>query len=138
MHSKKFKRVWVYTMSPFDFINAINLSKKNLFEDPQANKNYDAFIVNRGLSYFPDTVLYANEMNRNSSIPKDWQFTFLLNTIPKKKRFSKWHKKDAVSESIILIKEYFGYSSEKALEALSLLSDDQLVMIKEKLYKGGK
>ena len=125
-------------MTPFDFINAINLTKKNLFEDPQAEKDYLPFLVNRGLSYFPDTVLYANEMNRNSGIPKDWQFSFFLNTIPKKKRFSKWHKKDADSESLTLVKEYFGYSSEKALEALSILSDEQLVMIKEKLYKGGK
>ena len=125
-------------MTPFDFINAINLTKKNLFEDPQAEKDYLPFLVNRGLSYFPDTVLYANEMNRNSGIPKDWQFSLFLNTIPKKKRFSKWHKKDADSESLILVKEYFGYSSEKALEALSILSDEQLAMIKEKLYKGGK
>jgi hypothetical protein len=125
-------------MTPFDFINAINLTKKNLFEDPQASKDYKPFLVNRGLSYFPDTVLYANEMNRNAGIPEDWQFSFFLNTIPKKKRFSKWHKKDADSESLTLVKEYFGYSSEKALEALSILSDDQLVMIKEKLYKGGK
>ena len=125
-------------MTPFDFINAINLTKKNLFEDPQAEKDYLPFLVNRGLSYFPDTVLYANEMNRNSGIPKDWQFSFFLNTIPKKRRFSKWHKKDADSESLTLVKEYFGYSSEKALEALSILSDEQLSMIKEKLYKGGK
>lgn len=125
-------------MTPFDFINAINLTKKNLFEDPQAEKDYLPFLVNRGLSYFPDTVLYANEMNRNSGVPKDWQFSFFLNTIPKKKRFSKWHKKDADSESLTLVKEYFGYSSEKALEALSILSDEQLAMIKEKLYKGGK
>ncbi len=125
-------------MTPFDFINAINLTKKNLFEDPQASKDYKPFLVNRGLSYFPDTVLYANEMNRNAGIPEDWQFFFFLNTIPKKKRFSKWHKKDADSESLTLVKEYFGYSSEKAVEALSILSDEQLVMIKEKLYKGGK
>jgi hypothetical protein len=125
-------------MTPFDFINAINLTKKNLFEDPQASKDYKPFLVNRGLSYFPDTVLYANEMNRNAGIPEDWQFFFFLNTIPKKKRFSKWHKKDADTESLTLVKEYFGYSSEKALEALSILSDEQLVMIKEKLYKGGK
>jgi hypothetical protein len=125
-------------MTPFDFINAINLTKKNLFEDPQASKDYKPFLVNRGLSYFPDTVLYANEMNRNAGIPEDWQFFFFLNTIPKKKRFSKWHKKDADTESLTLVKEYFGYSSEKALEALSILSDDQLTMIKEKLYKGGK
>ena len=126
------------SLSPFDFINAINLTKKNLFEDPQASKDYKPFLVNRGLSYFPDTVLYANEMNRNAGIPEDWQFSFFLNTIPKKKRFSKWHKKDADSESLTLVKEYFGYSSEKALEALSILSDEQVVMIKEKLYKGGK
>ena len=125
-------------MTPFDFINAINLTKKNLFEDPLAKKDYVPFIINRGLSYFPDTVLYANEMNRCSSIPEDWQFSFFLNTIPKKKRFSKWHKKDAETESLSLVKEYFGYSSEKAKEALNILTDDQLVMIKEKLYKGGK
>ena len=125
-------------MTPFDFINAINLTKKNLFEDPLAKKDYVPFIINRGLSYFPDTVLYANEMNRLSGIPEDWQFSFFLNTIPKKKRFSKWHKKDAETESLSLVKEYFGYSSEKAKEALNILTDDQLVMIKEKLYKGGK
>jgi len=125
-------------MTPFDFINAINLTKKNLFEDPLAKKDYVPFIINRGLSYFPDTILYANEMNRNSGIPVDWQFFFFLNTIPKKKRFSKWHKKDAETESLSLVKEYFGYSSEKATEALNILTDEQLVMIKEKLYKGGK
>jgi hypothetical protein len=126
-------------MSPFDFINAINLTKKDLFsEDPMAKKDYTPFIVNRGLSYFPDTVLYANEMNRNAGIPEDWQFFFLLNSISKKKRFSKWHKKDAETESLRLVKEYFGYSDAKANEALSILTEDQLTMIKEKLYKGGK
>jgi hypothetical protein len=126
-------------MTPFDFINAINLTKKDLFaEDPQANKDYVPFIVNRGLSYFPDTILYANEMNRNSGIDSDWQFSFLLNSISKKKRFSKWAKKDAETEDFRLVKEYFGYSDSKAHEALSVLSGDQLTMIKEKLYKGGK
>lgn len=126
-------------MSPFDFINAINLTKKDLFsEDSMAKKDYAPFIINRGLSYFPDTVLYANEMNRNAGIPEDWQFFFLLNSISKKKRFSKWHKKDAETESLRLVKEYFGYSDAKANEALSILTEDQLTMIKEKLYKGGK
>jgi hypothetical protein len=126
-------------MTPFDFINAINLTKKDLFaEDPQASKDYVPFIVNRGLSYFPDTVLYANEMNLNSGIPNDWQFNFFLNSITKKKRFSKWHKKDAETESFRLVKEYYGYSDEKCKEALSILTDDQLTMIKEKLFKGGK
>jgi hypothetical protein len=125
-------------MTPFDFINAINTTKQDLFQDPQASKDYNAFLVNRGLSYFSDTVLYANEMNRNLSAPPDWQFSFFLNTIPKKKRFSKWHKKDADTETLSLVKEYFGYSSEKAQEAINILSDEQLAMIKEKLYKGGK
>lgn len=125
-------------MSPFDFINAINLSKKNLFEDPQAHKDYSSFMVNRGLSYFPDTVLYANEMNIYSGIPSEWQFSYLINKIAKSKRFSKWVKKDAETKAISLVKEYYGYSNERAKEALSLLSDEQLNIIEEKLYKGGK
>jgi hypothetical protein len=126
-------------MTPFDFINAINQTKKDvLAEDPIAVKDYSAFLVNKGLSYFPDTVLYANEMNLHAGIPNDWQFYFFLNSIPKKKRFSKWHKKSAETESFRLVKEYYGYSDEKTREALSVLTDDQLTMIKEKLYKGGK
>lgn len=125
-------------MSPFDFINAINFTKQNLFEDPQAHKDYNAWIVNKGLSYFPDTLLYANEMNRHYGISKNWQFSFLLNSIAKKKRFSKWSKKDAISESLRLVKEYYGYSNEKAKQALSVLSEEQLAMIEQKLYKGGK
>jgi hypothetical protein len=125
-------------MTPFDFINAINFTKQNLFEDPLAPKDYVPFIVNRGLSYFPDTVLYANEMNRISGTPPEWQFSFFLNTITKKKRFSKWAKKEAETESLLFVKEYFGYSSEKAKEALNILSEEQLAIIKEKLYKGGK
>ena len=125
-------------MSPFDYINAINFTKQNLFEDPQANKDYNAWIVNKGLSYFPDTLLYANEMNRHYGIPKDWQFSFLLNSITKKKRFSKWSKKDTISDSLRLVKEYYGYSNEKAKQALSVLSEEQLAMIEQKLYKGGK
>ena len=125
-------------MSPFDFINAINESKKNLFEDPQAAKDYKPFIVNRGLSYFSDTVLYANEMNKHPELDKDQQFSFFLNIIPRKKRFSKWAKKEASTETLDLVKEYFGYSSERAKDALSILSDQDLMMIKEKLYKGGK
>ena len=126
-------------MTPFDFINAINLTKKDLLaEDSLAVKDYSPFLVNKGLSYFPDTVLYANEMNLNGGIPNDWQFYFFLNSIPKKKRFSKWHKKDAHTESFRLVKEYYGYSDEKTKEALTVLSDIQVAMIKEKLYKGGK
>jgi len=126
-------------MSPFDFLNAINQSKKNLFEeDPQAGKDYKPFLINRGLSYFPDTIFYANQMNQHPSLDKDMQFFFFLNIISRKKRFSKWSKKDSETESLELVKEYYGYSSEKANEALKVLSENDLIMIKEKLYKGGK
>lgn len=125
-------------MSPFDFINAINQTKENLFTDPQAGKDYSPFLVNRGLSYFHDTVVQANTMNQYASIPKEWQFTFLLNSIAKKKRFSKWAKADKATESLLLVQEYFGYSSEKAKEALRILSDEQLKQIEQKLNKGGK
>ena len=128
-------------MSPFDFVSAINETKKDLIaEDPLNEREYNKskFIVNRALGYFYDTVLPANAMNMHPDIPGKWQFHFFLNTISKKKRFSKWVKKDAETESLELVKEYFGYSSEKAKEALSILSDKDLMMIKEKLYKGGK
>jgi len=126
-------------MSPFDFLNAINTTKENLFEkDSQAGKDYKPFLINRGLSYFPDTVFYANQMNQHPGLDKDMQFFFFLNIISRKKRFSKWSKKDETTESLDLVKEYYGYSSEKANEALKVLSEENLIMIKEKLYKGGK
>jgi hypothetical protein len=128
-------------MSPFDYVKAINETKVDLLAgDPDAVKDYNKvkFIVNRALGYFPDTVMQANTMNQHHDCPADWQFSFFLNTISKKRRFSKWAKADAESSSLELVKEYYGYSSEKAKEALSVLSDEHLIMIKEKLYKGGK
>jgi hypothetical protein len=125
-------------MTPFDFINAINQTKENLFEEPNASKLYQPYLVNRSLSYFHDTIIQANTMNMYSGIPNQWQFAFLLNSIAKKKRFSKWQKKDKATDSLLLVQEYFGYSSDKAKEALSILSDEQLNEIKLKLNKGGK
>ena len=123
-------------MSPFDFINAINTTKQNLFEDPQAEKDYSAFMVNRGLSYFHDTVLYANEMNKNSHLPKKLQYDFFINSLKPRKRFSPWIKKQTL-EHLELVKEYYGYSHNKALEALRILRNDQLDFIKKSLNKGG-
>jgi NACalpha-BTF3-like transcription factor len=125
--------------SPFDFLNAINVTKENLMaEDEFTVKDYSPFMVNRGLSYFPDTILYANEMNRNADLDNDIQFSFLLNSVTKRKRFSKWFKKDPDTDDVKLVMEYYGYSNEKALQALQLLSPESLEMIKEKLYKGGR
>ena len=126
-------------MNPFDFLNEINSGKKDLIrEDPQNEKDYVPFMVNRGLSYFADTIMYANEMNRVSGVPKVWQNDFFLNSISKKKRFSKWHKKEADSQSLQLVMEYYKYSNKRAQEVMDILSPDQLKMIEEKLYKGGK
>jgi hypothetical protein len=126
-------------MNPFDFLNEINSGKKDLIrEDPQNEKDYVPFMVNRGLSYFADTIMYANEMNRVSGVPKLWQHDFFLNSISKKKRFSKWHKKEADSQSLQLVMEYYKYSNKRAQEVMDILSPDQLKMIEEKLYKGGK
>lgn len=125
-------------MNPFDFINAINTTKEDLFQDPQAEKDYSPFIVNRGLSYFYDTVLQANEMNRLHQCPKKWQFQFFINSIARKKRFSKWHKKDAETETLKMVMRYYGYSIQKAKEVLTILSPEQLKIIKTKMDTGGK
>jgi hypothetical protein len=125
-------------LSPFDYLNAINVTKEDLLEkDPQNIKDYNPFMINKGLSYFSDTVMQANEMNRLYDAPKKWQFQYLLNSIAKKKRFSKWHKAD-VSKDLSLVMEYYGYSSEKATVALGLLTEDQLKNIEERLHKGGR
>ena len=126
-------------MSFFDFLNAINDSKKDLIkEDPLTEKDYVPFMVNRGLSYFPDTIMFANEMNKHASIPKDWQFAFYLNGVNKKKRFSKWHKKDQNSENLKLVMREYNYSSEKAAVALELLTDENLKQLKAKYVEGGR
>lgn len=125
-------------MTPFDFANAINFTKENLFQDPQADKDYTAFIVNKALSYFSDTILYANQMNIHNDLPKEWQFQFLLNTIPKRKRYSKWNKKESLSKHFGMVKEYYKLSDEKTKQTLDILTDEQLKMIEQKLNKGGK
>lgn len=124
-------------MNVFDFVNAINFGKQDLFEDPQAEKEYNAFLINRALSYFADTVMYANEMNRQT-IPKRWQFDFLRNAIPKRKRFSKWAKKEPLPSDIDVVCEFYGYSTERAIEAISILSPDQLEAIRVSMSRGGK
>jgi len=105
--------------------------------DDVAEKAYTPFMVNRGLSYFPDTVLFANEMNLNHHLDNRLQFDFFINIIRKKKRFSKWAKASEL-ENIDVIKEYYGYSNEKAKSVLPLFNDEQIEIIKTRIYKGGK
>ena len=127
-------------MNPFDFLNAINYTKIDVIstsENPEkAEKLYNPFLVNRGLSYFQDTVLYCNEMNMRHSIDKKLQFDFLLNSIRKNKRFSKWHKAE-VDEDTQIICEHYNCSIRKAKEIVATLTADQLKQLKQKMHVGG-
>lgn len=126
-------------MNFFDFLNSINDSKEDLLKkDPLSEKDYNSFMVNRGLSYFGDTILYANEMNSRTDIPKKWQYEFYLYGIKKKRRFSKWHKKDVNGEDLKLVMQEYQYSTKRALEVLSLLTEQQLQVIREKYNTGGR
>jgi hypothetical protein len=124
-------------MNPFEYVNAINMTKKDIMVDDVAEKEYTPFLINRSLSYFADTVLFANEMNRYHHIDHRLQFDFFINIIKKKKRFSKWIKPQEI-ENLELIKEYYGYSDEKAKSTLSLLNNEQIEELKQRIYKGGK
>ena len=121
-----------------EYFNAINFTKKNLMDSDDLlwQKTYPAFIVNKILSGFQDCIMLVNEMNRNHFMDKDMQFQFLLNSIRSKKRFSPFLRASKL-KNIDLVKEYYGYSNEKAKTVLDILTKDQLKLIKEKLYKGG-
>jgi hypothetical protein len=124
-------------MSPFDYLNAINFTKEDIMIDDVTEKQYNAFMVNRGLSYFPDTVAIANEMNMYAHLDKKLQFHFLINIVRKRKRFSKWNKPDLVRD-IEVVKEYYGYSNDEAKQALTLLSPEQIKELEKKVSKGGR
>ena len=124
-------------MNPFEYLTAINDTKKDIMVDDIAEKEYNAFIINRGLSMYPDTILFANEMNIHHNLDHRLQYDFFINIIRKNKRWSKWIKPQEVT-NIELIKEYYGYSNEKAKSVLSLFSAEQIADLKQRIYKGGK
>ena len=120
-----------------DYLYSINQSKKNILdEDADAEKKYPAYVVNRCLSSFTDTVLYANEMNKNSHLPPKMQYDFFINSVKPRKRFSPWARKDSI-DYLDVVKEYYGYNDDKALQALRILTKDQLDKISYLLRKGG-
>ena len=120
-----------------DWLNSINFNKDNLIEeDPSTIKNYAPYIINRCLSGNIDSILFANEMNKYSFLDKDMQYSFYLNTLRKKKRFSPWLRKDKVTD-LEIIKQYYGYSNEKASNALKILTPEQINYIKQRLDTGG-
>ena len=120
-----------------DWLNSINQSKKNLMnEDPSSEKEYAPYIINRCLSGHIDCVMYANEMNKYNFLPKKLQYDFFINIIRKKKRFSPWLKQEK-NKDLEVVKSYYGYSNEKAKQALRILTKTQLDFIKSKLETGG-
>ena len=116
-------------MKPFDYVNSINFTKKNLMKntanDELAEKDYVPFLTNKSLSYFTDTLLYANEMNRYHFLDKRLQYEFYLNSIRKKKRFAKWAKAED-NNDVMMVQEYYKFSPQKAKAALRVLSPKQL------------
>jgi hypothetical protein len=122
---------------PFDYVNAILQSKKQLIVDEITEKGYTPFLVNRALSQHKDCVLFANEMNRRHGLDKKMQSDFLINTIRSMKRpFAKWAKSEKNDDSEC-IKLVFGLSDSKAQDVLRLLSKEQIQQIKEQTQKGG-
>ena len=116
-----------------DWLNSINFTKENLSEDI---KSYPPYIVNKCLSGHIDCILFANQMNIHHHLSKDMQYSFYLNSLRKRKRFSPWIRKDKV-KVLECVKSYYGYSNEKASQALNILSKSQLDFIKQKLEIGG-
>ena len=124
-------------MNPFEYANSINSTKQDIMVDDIAEKGYAPYMVNKSLSYFNDTVLMANEMNRLYHLDNKLQYHFLINIVRKRKRFSKWNKPELIND-VEVVKEYYGYSNDKARQILPLLTSDQIKILREKVSKGGK
>lgn len=123
-------------IGPFDFVNAIHYTKEALIVDEWSEKQYNAFVINKSLSFGADTVIAANEMNSRPHVERRLQFDFLINTIRPRKRFNKWLKAEKI-EDLEVVKQYYNYNTEKAQQALRILTPEQLQTIKERLNTGG-
>ena len=123
-----------------DYLNSINLNKNNLMgedSDPAWKSKYPAYVINKCMSHHMDTVMYANEMNQYSFLDSKMQYDFYIHIVRPKRRFSPWGKKKKIDD-LDLVKRYYGYSTDKAIQALRILSPNQIDYIKDKLNKGGK
>lgn len=122
-----------------DYLNTINQTKENLMDsdDPAWEKNYPSFIINKCMSQHLDTIMFANEMNQYQGLDKKLQYDFFINIVRPRKRFSPWGKKEKIS-NLDIVKKFYGYSTEKAIQALRILSNDQIEIIRDKLNTGGK
>ena len=118
--------------------NRLNTNKNNLIdEDPDIEKQYPSYIINRCLSGQIDSVMFANEMNKHPNLEKKLQYDFFLNSLRKRKRYSPWLRKEQI-ENLELVKQYYGYSNEKAKQVLNILTREQLSFIRDRLETGGR
>jgi hypothetical protein len=122
-----------------EYLNSLNVTKENLMDsdDPMWEKKYSSFIINKCLAPFSDTIMLVNEMNMRHHLDNKLQYDFLLNTIRSKKRFAPWVKADKLKD-LEYVKEYYGYSNQKAKAALKILDNEQITTIKNSLNKGGR
>ena len=119
-----------------EYLNSINYNKEPLLNDEIWEKEYVPFVINRCLSYFPDTILHSNEVNRLNGMDKKLQFDYLRMSLRKRKRFSKWQKQEK-SDDLELVKRYYNYSNQKAKDALRALTPEQISQIRESMSEGG-
>ena len=122
-----------------DYLNAINVNKEPLLDESETytKQSYPPFVVTRCLSYFPDTLFAANEVNIRPHMDSKMHFDFLRGAVRPRKRFSKWLKREE-DERVAALIEYYGFSSRKAREALMVLTEEQISEIVEATSKGGK
>lgn len=127
--------------NPFDYVNSINMNKKNMMRDTEndvlGESQYEPWLTNNALSYFPDTILHANLMNQFHQLDKRPQYEFLINSIRSRKRFSKWVKSD-INEDLLFVCEYYNCNKVVGRDYLSLLTSEQLNLMKEQKEKGGR
>ena len=121
-----------------DYLNSLNQTKEYLLqpEDPGWEKNYPPYVINKCMSHHMDTVMFANEMNRLPNLDKRLQYDFYINTVRSRRRFSPWDKKQKMND-LNVVKQYYGYSNEKASNALKILTPEQINYIKQRLDTGG-
>ena len=124
-------------INPFDFVKSVSYSKVDIMPDEVAEKSYQPFLVNRALSYHQDAIMLINEMNVHHSLEGRLQYSFLINTLRKRNRFSKWQK-PYESKKLDTVKSAFGVSTQKAKEYLELLNDKQYRELKDSMKIGGK
>ena len=122
----------------FEYLDSINTTKDHIMVDAQDEKDFIPFMVTRGLSFFSDTVLYAAEMNRSQNLTNKMVYEFYINSIPKRKRFSKWHKADKASDDLKMVADYFVCSYEKAKIKMTILTEAQIDEIRTVTDTGGR